>query len=208
MVLFLFVNDNFSLKQFLKSQSFNLLGWVLHKNFIGGLPYGERARFSTSVYTLVPGRNGNVVFKAVKQRNCARKDEVYILRFEENPNVHLEFECACKEEEALPVKPKSSKAGKTGQSTIDEPKKKGNTKVDEGDIEKMVALSDQGRTYADIVKELNLQIGNTKWVGSSGRKKPNRNPRETTRQHNKHGANTRAEAHQQRCAFVVSIGGF
>lgn len=43
LVLFLFVNDNFSLKQFLKSQSFNLLGWVLHKNFIGGLPYGERA---------------------------------------------------------------------------------------------------------------------------------------------------------------------
>lgn len=32
LVLFLFVNDNFSLKQFLKSQSFNLLGWVLHKN--------------------------------------------------------------------------------------------------------------------------------------------------------------------------------
>ena len=43
--------------------------------------------------------------------------------------------------------------------SADIPKKKGNTKVDEGDIEKMVALSDQGRTYADIVKELNLQIG-------------------------------------------------
>ena len=119
----------------------------------------DLARFSTSVYALVPGRNGNVVFKAVKQRNCARKDEVYILRFEENPNVHLQFVCASKEEEALPVKPKSGKAGKTGQSTTDEPKKKGNTKVDEDDIEKMVALSDQGKTYADIVKELNLQIG-------------------------------------------------
>ena len=137
-------------------KEFDMCKPVQMSDIAGG---ADLARFSTSVYALVPGRNGNVVFKAVKQRNCARKDEVYILRFEENPNVHLEFECACKEEEALPVKPKSGKAGKTGQSTIDEPKKKGNTKVDEDDIEKMVALNNQGRTYAEIVKELNLPIG-------------------------------------------------
>lgn len=116
----------------------------------------DLARFSTSVYALVPGRNGNVVFKALKQRNCARKDEVYILRFEENPNVHLQFVCACKEEEALPVKPKSGKAGKTGQSTTDEPKKKGNTKLTEADVDEIIARINDGESIDDLAEEYGI----------------------------------------------------
>lgn len=119
----------------------------------------DLARFSTSIYALVPGRGGNIVFKAVKLRNCASKDDVYILRFEENPNLHLEYVRACKEDEALPVKPKSNKGkASTSKSPADEHKKKGNRKVDEGDIEKMVALSNQGKSYAEIVEVLNLPI--------------------------------------------------
>ena len=118
----------------------------------------DLARFSTSVYALVPGRDGKVVFKALKQRNTARMEDVYVLRIKESPNLHLDFVCTSKDGDALPVKPKGGKADKSIKPA-DEPKKKGNTKVDEDDIEKMVALSDQGKTYADIVKELNLQIG-------------------------------------------------
>ena len=73
--------------------------------------------------------------------------------------LHFEYVEIKPETDARPDKAKANKAGNTSKPTADEPKKKGNTKVDEGDIEKMVALSDQGRTYADIVKELNLQIG-------------------------------------------------
>ena len=118
----------------------------------------DLARFSTSVYALVPGRGGNVVFKALKQRNTARMEDVYVLRIKESPNLHLDFVCTSNDGDALPVKPKGGKADKSIKPAY-EPKKKGNTKVDEDDIEKMVALSDQGKTYADIVKELNLQIG-------------------------------------------------
>ena len=118
----------------------------------------DLARFSTSVYALVPGRDGKVVFKALKQRNTARMEDVYVLRIKESPNLHLDFVCTSNDGDALPVKPKGGKADKSIKPA-DAPKKKGNTKVDEDDIEKMVALSDQGKTYADIVKELNLQIG-------------------------------------------------
>jgi KaiC/GvpD/RAD55 family RecA-like ATPase len=118
----------------------------------------DLARFSTSVYALVPGRDGKVVFKALKQRNTARMEDVYVLRIKESPNLHLDFVCTSNDGDALPVKPKGGKADKSIKPAY-EPKKKGNTKVDEDDIEKMVALSDQGKTYADIVKELNLQIG-------------------------------------------------
>ena len=95
----------------------------------------DLARFSTSVYALVPGRDGNVVFKALKQRNTARMEDVYVLRIKESPNLHLDFVCTSKDGDALPVKPKGGKASNTSKSTTDEPKKKGNT------------------------KELNLQIG-------------------------------------------------
>ena len=118
----------------------------------------DLARFSTSVYALVPGRDGNVVFKALKQRNTARMEDVHVLRIKESPNLHLDFVCTCKEGDALPVKPKGGKADKSIKPA-DAPKKKGNKKVDEGDIEKMVALSNQGRTYAEIVEELSLPIG-------------------------------------------------
>ncbi len=131
-------------------KEFDMCKPVQMSDIAGG---ADLARFSTSVYALVPGRNGNVVFKAVKQRNCARKDEVYILRFEENPNVHLKFVCACKEEEALPVKPKSGKAGKTGQSTTDEPKKKGNTKLSEADVDEIIARVNDGESIDDLAEE-------------------------------------------------------
>ena len=119
----------------------------------------DLARFSTSVYALVPGRDGNVVFKALKQRNTARMEDVYVLRIKESPNLHLDFVCTSNDGDALPVKPKANKAGNTSKSIAGTSKKKGNTKVDEGDIEKMVALSNQGKTYAEIVEELNLPIG-------------------------------------------------
>ena len=118
----------------------------------------DLARFSTSVYALVPGRGGNVVFKALKQRNTARMEDVYVLRIKESPNLHLDFVCTSNDGDALPVKPKGGKADKSIKPA-DAPKKKGNKKVDEGDIEKMVALSNQGRTYAEIVEELSLPIG-------------------------------------------------
>ena len=131
-------------------KEFDMCKPVQMSDIAGG---ADLARFSTSVYALVPGRNGNVVFKAVKQRNCARKDEVYILRFEENPNVHLQFVCASKEEEALPVKPKSGKAGKTGQSTTDEPKKKGNTKLTEADVDEIIARINDGESIDNLAVE-------------------------------------------------------
>ena len=118
----------------------------------------DLARFSTSVYALVPGRDGNVVFKALKQRNTARMEDVYVLRIKESPNLHLDFVCTSNDGDALPVKPKGGKADKSIKPA-DAPKKKGNTKVDEDDIEKMVALNNQGRTYAEIVEELSLPIG-------------------------------------------------
>ena len=118
----------------------------------------DLARFSTSVYALVPGRDGNVVFKALKQRNTARMEDVYVLRIKESPNLHLDFVCTSNDGDTLPVKPKGGKADKSIKPA-DAPKKKGNKKVDEGDIEKMVALSNQGRTYAEIVEELSLPIG-------------------------------------------------
>ena len=118
----------------------------------------DLARFSTSVYALVPGRDGNVVFKALKQRNTARMEDVYVLRIKESPNLHLDFVCTSKDGDALPVKPKGGKADKSIKPA-DAPKKKGNKKVDEDDIEKMVALNNQGRTYAEIVEELSLPIG-------------------------------------------------
>lgn len=77
----------------------------------------------------------------------------------DNWYLHFEYDEIKPETDARPEKAKANKAGNTSKPTADIPKKKGNTKVDEGDIEKMVALSNQGRTYADIVKELNLQIG-------------------------------------------------
>ena len=113
----------------------------------------DLARFSTSVYALVPGRDGNVVFKALKQRNTARMEDVYVLRIKESPNVHLQFVRACKEEEALPVKPKSGKAGKTGQSTTDEPKKKGNTKLTETDVDEIIARINDGESIDNLAVE-------------------------------------------------------
>ena len=79
----------------------------------------------------------------------------------DNDNWYLHFEYVeiKPETDARPEKAKANKAGNTSKPTADIPKKKGNKKVDEGDIEKMVALSNQGRTYAEIVEELSLPIG-------------------------------------------------
>ena len=79
----------------------------------------------------------------------------------DNDNWYLHFEYVeiKPETDARPEKAKVNKAGNTSKSIAGTSKKKGNTKVDENDIEKMVALSNQGRTYAEIVEELNLPIG-------------------------------------------------
>ena len=85
---------------------------VQMKDVAGG---ADLSRFSTSVYALVPGRDSTVVFKAIKQRCSARMDGVYILRIEENPNLHLEYVRTCKEEEALPITSITSKSTSTGE---------------------------------------------------------------------------------------------
>ena len=131
-------------------KDFDMYKPVQMSDIAGG---ADLSRFTTSIYALVPGRGGNIVFKATKQRNCSSKDEVYNLRFEENPNLHLLFVRACKEEEALPVKPKSSKACKTGQSTTDEPKKKGNTKLSEADVDEIIARVNDGESIDDLAEE-------------------------------------------------------
>ena len=79
----------------------------------------------------------------------------------DNDNWYLHFEYVeiKPETDARPEKAKVNKAGITSKSIAGTSKKKGNTKVDEDDIEKMVALNNQGRTYAEIVEELSLPIG-------------------------------------------------
>lgn len=113
----------------------------------------DLSRFTTSIYALVPGCGGNIVFKAVKKRNCAGNDDVYILHFEENPNLHLEYVRACKEEEALPVKPKAKKPGNTSMSAAGTPKKKGNTKLTEADVDEIIARIDDGESIDNLAVE-------------------------------------------------------
>ena len=93
------------------------------------------------------------MFKAVKKRNCAGNDDVYILHFEENPNLHLEYVRACKEEEALPVKPKAKKLGNTSMSAAGIPKKKGNTKLTEADVDEIIARIDDGESIDNLAVE-------------------------------------------------------
>ena len=78
---------------------------------------------------------------------------------EDNSYLHFEFVEIKPEADARPEKPKAKggKAGKEAQ-TDDKPKKKGNTKVDEGDAERMVELKAQGKTYEEIVELLHLPI--------------------------------------------------
>ena len=113
----------------------------------------DLARFSTSVYALVPGRDGNVVFKALKQRNTARMEDVQVLRIKESPNLHLDFVCTCKEGDALPVKPKGGKASNTSKSTADAPKKKGNTKLTETDVDEIIARINDGESIDNLAVE-------------------------------------------------------
>ena len=113
----------------------------------------DLARFSTSVYALVPGRDGNVVFKALKQRNTARMEDVHVLRIKESPNLHLDFVCTCKEGDALPVKSKGGKASNTSKSTADAPKKKGNTKLTETDVDEIIARINDGESIDNLAEE-------------------------------------------------------
>ena len=112
----------------------------------------DLARFSTSVYALVPGRDGNVVFKALKQRNTARMEDVYVLRIKESPNLHLDFVCTSKDGDALPVKPKGGKADKSTKPAY-EPKKKGNTKLTEADVDEIIARVNDGESIDDLAEE-------------------------------------------------------
>ena len=112
----------------------------------------DLARFSTSVYALIPGRDGNVVFKALKQRNTARMEDVYVLRIKESPNLHLDFVCTSKDGDALPVKPKGGKADKSIKPA-DEPKKKGNTKLTEADVDEIIARVNDGESIDDLAEE-------------------------------------------------------
>ena len=129
-------------------------------NVAGG---ADLARFSTSVYALVPGRDGKIVFKAVKQRNSARMEDVYLLRFEENPNVHLQFVCACKEEDALPVKPKKPKGGKAGSGSksdkaAEKPKKRGNATLTAEHVEQIRQQRAAGVKWDEIKLDLDPDV--------------------------------------------------
>lgn len=112
----------------------------------------DLARFSTSVYALVPGRDGKVVFKALKQRNTARMEDVYVLRIKESPNLHLDFVCTSNDGDALPVKPKGGKAYKSIKPAY-EPKKKGNTKLTEADVDEIIARVNDGESIDDLAEE-------------------------------------------------------
>ena len=119
---------------------------VQMKDVAGG---ADLSRFSTSVYALVPGRDSTVVFKAIKQRCSARMDGVYILRIEENPNLHLEYVRTCKEEEALPIRTITSKSTSTGEK----PKMKGNTKITN---EQVIELVEKGLEEKQIASKLEV----------------------------------------------------
>lgn len=124
----------------------------------------DLARFSTSVYALVPGRDGKIVFKAVKQRNSARMEDVYLLRFEENPNVHLQFVCACKEEDALPVKLKKPKVSKQTDKkgdakTADEPQKKSKQRIPDEQRAEIARLYEQKiMKSSEIAKQYEISL--------------------------------------------------
>ena len=142
------------------AKTFDMYKSVQLSDLAGG---ADLARFSTSVYALVPGRDGNKVFKAVKQRNCASKDEVYILRFEEKPNLHLQFVCSCKEEDALPVKPKKPKGGKAGSSSksdkaAEKPKKRGNATLTAEHVEQIRQQRAAGVKWDEIKLDLDPDV--------------------------------------------------
>ena len=79
---------------------------------------------------------------------------------EDNSYLHFEFVEIKPEADARPEKPrvKCGEAGKEAKAA-EKPKKKGNTKVNEGDAERMAELKAQGKTYEEIVEELDLPIG-------------------------------------------------
>ena len=96
----------------------------------------------------MPFPQGVLVCKSVKTQ--LDKDNWYL---------HFEYVEIKPEKEALPKKPKASKGtDKKATGATSKPKKKGNTKVDEGDAERMVELKAQGKTYEEIVEELDLPI--------------------------------------------------
>lgn len=114
-----------------------------------------------------PGGNHRFIqcLKAPKGHAMPFPEGVLVCKYDktklddDNWYLHFEYVEIKPETDARPDKAKANKAGNTSKSIAGTSKKKGNTKVDEGDIEKMVALSNQGKTYAEIVEELNLPIG-------------------------------------------------
>lgn len=97
----------------------------------------------------MPFPQGVLVCKSVKTQ--LDKDNWYL---------HFEYVEIKPEKEALPKKPKASKGtDKKATGATSKPKKKGNTKVNEGDAERMAELKAQGKTYEEIVEELDLPIG-------------------------------------------------
>lgn len=123
----------------------------------------DLARFSTSVYALVPGHDGTVLFKALKQRNTTRMEDVYMLRIEESPNLHLEFVCTCKEEDALPVKPKKTKGGKAGSGSksdkaAEKPKKRGNATLTAEHVEQIRQQRAAGVKWDEIKLDLDPDV--------------------------------------------------
>lgn len=149
------------------SKDFDMYKPVQLNDVAGG---ADLARFSTSVYALIPGHDGKVLFKALKQRNTSRMEDVYVLCIEGSPNLHLEFVCTCKEEDALPVKPKKPKGGKAGSSIKDtktaeepksaeEPKKKGRKRLTDEDKAEIARLYEQKiMKSAEIAKRYEISL--------------------------------------------------
>ena len=120
-------------------------------NMAGG---ADLARFATSIYALVQARDGEIMFKQLKGRNSASMNGVYVLRIVDMPYSHLEYVRSCKEEDALPVKPKASKS-----TSNENTKMKGNKKVTDEQRAEIIRLHDEeGLTYEELAKMFGVSV--------------------------------------------------
>ena len=157
------------------SKDFDMYKPVQLNDVAGG---ADLARFSTSVYALIPGHDGKVLFKALKQRNTSRMEDVYVLRIEESPNLHLEYVRTCKEGDALPVKPKKPKTSKgidkteasntVSNKTTDGPKKTKRMLTADEKAE-IVVLLEQKVKSAVIAKQFKISLRTVQRIAQEAR---------------------------------------
>ncbi len=124
----------------------------------GGADLG---RFSSTVVALAPAHDGNVIFRAVKKRNSAPMDEVYILRIIETPYLHFEYVCSSNVEDALP-NPKNMKGAKApmvSNATTEKPQKSApNKKLSDEDKDEIANLLSKGVKSPVIAKQFKVSL--------------------------------------------------